>query len=118
MDKNYNLAKHLRQSQTPQETILWNLLRNRKILNTKFKRQYPVGNYIVDFASPEIKLIIEIDGGQHNQTQNIEYDSQRTSFLNSLGYTVIRFWNNEINDNLEGVYEKISMTIENLKKLS
>ena len=114
MSKNYNLAKILRKQQTPQEKIIWNLVRNRKIQNIKFKRQYPIGNYIVDFAAPDIKLIIELDGGQHNEIQNIKYDEQRTIFLNSLGYRVIRFWDNEIDKNIEGVYEKIVKTISEL----
>ncbi len=114
MDKNFNLAKILRKQQTPQEKTIWNLVRNRKIQNIKFKRQYPIGNYIVDFAAPDIKLIIELDGGQHNETQNKKYDEERTIFLSSLGFTVIRFWNNEINENIEGVYDKIYKTISEL----
>ena len=109
------LAKTLRKNQTPQEKTLWNLLRNHKINKLKFKRQYPIGNYIVDFICPEIQLIIEVDGGQHNETNNIEYDKNRTEYLSSRCYTIIRFWNNEIDNNIEGVYKKILNVINDLQ---
>ena len=103
MDKKYILARNLRKQSTSQEEILWNLLRNRQFSNLKFRRQYPIGKYIVDFVCIKKKLIIELDGGQHNLDKNIEYDNQRTQFLENLGYTVIRFWNNDIDNNLDGV---------------
>lgn len=103
-DKNL-LARKLRKNQTSQERIMWNLLRNQQFQGLKFRRQYPVGNYIVDFICKEIKLIIEIDGGQHNSEDGIEYDIKRTEYLETKGYKVIRFWNNEIDNNLEGVYQ-------------
>ena len=103
-DKNL-LARKLRKNQTSQERIMWNLLRNQQFQGLKFRRQYPVGNYIVDFICKEIKLIIEIDGGQHNSEDGIEYDIKRTEDLETKGYKVIRFWNNEIDNNLEGVYQ-------------
>lgn len=115
MNKKNILAKKLRQDQTKQETTVWNLLRNHKINGLKFKRQYPIGNYIVDFVCHEIQLIIEIDGGQHNDDEHKIYDIERSQYLNSRGYTVIRFWNNEIDNNLEGVYQRIIETIENIK---
>ena len=71
----------------------------------------PIGDYIVDFICKETKLIIEIDGGQHNEPENIEYDKIRTEFLNSLGYRVLRFWNNEIYENIDGVLLKIKQEI-------
>ena len=73
----------------------------------KFKRQYPIGNYIVDFVCIEKKLIIEIDGGQHNEKDNIKYDNIRTQYLESAGYKVIRFWNNDVFENIEGVLSEI-----------
>ena len=118
MNEKNLLAKNLRKNQTKQETIVWNLLRNHKIYNLKFKRQYPIGNYIVDFVCHEIQLIIEIDGGQHNDNGHKIYDIERTQYLNLRGYTVIRFWNNEIDNNIEGVYQKIIETIDNIKKES
>ena len=97
------LARNLRKSSTIQERRLWNLLKNRQFHNLKFKRQQPIGDYIVDFICKEAKIIIEIDGGQHNEPENINYDKVRTEYLNNLGYKVIRFWNNEIYENIEGV---------------
>ena len=107
MNKLNILARNLRKKQTPQEEKLWNILRNRQILDFKFKRQYPIGNFIVDFVCREIKLVIEIDGGQHNTQKGILYDKERSEYLQSVGYKVLRFWNNEIDDNIEGVYQKI-----------
>ena len=112
MDKIYNKARNLRQNQTPQEKLLWNLLRNRQLNGLKFKRQVPIENYIVDFLCEEKKLIIEIDGGQHNETNSIQYDINRTKLLNDMGYKVIRFWNNEVDKNIEGVYLQILKEIK------
>ena len=114
MNKLTILAKQLRQNQTPQEQKLWNIIRNHKFNNLKFKRQQPIGKYIVDFLCKDIKLIIEIDGGQHNTPENILTDAQRTQFLQSKGYKVIRFWNNEIDNNLEGVYLELEKIFQEL----
>ena len=111
MDKRNILARKLRKQQTPEETKMWNLLRNHQYKNLAFKRQHPIGNYIVDFICLEKKLIIEIDGGQHNEINNVEYDKQRTIFLERKGYKVIRFWNNDINENIEGVFLDIDKYI-------
>ena len=97
------LARNLRKNSTIQEKRLWNLLKNRQFHNLKFKRQQPIADYIVDFICKEAKIIIEIDGGQDNEPENIEYDKTITEYLNTLGYKVIRFWNNEIYENIEGV---------------
>ena len=97
-------ARILRKNMTKQERILWTFLRKKNINNLKFRRQYPIGNYIVDFICNEKKLIIEIDGGQHNENKNITYDKERTKYLESKGYKVIRFWNNDIDNNIEEVY--------------
>ena len=105
------LARNLRKNSTIQERRLWNLLKNRQFHNLKFKRQQPVGDYIVDFICKEAKIIIEIDGGQHNELENIEYDKTRTEYLNTLGYKVIRFWNNEIYENIEGVVLRLKEEI-------
>lgn len=107
MDNKYVLARILRKNLTKEERILWNMLRNRKFKNLKFKRQFPIGEYIVDFVCDEKKIIIEIDGGQHNTPENLEKDNARTEFLKSKGYRVIRFWNNDIKDNIKGVYENL-----------
>ena len=107
MDRKYKIARKLRKNSTEEERKLWNLLRNRKFVNLKFKRQFPIYNYIVDFCCEEKKVVIEIDGGQHNSEENIEQDIQRTKIINEEGYKVFRFWNNEINENIEGVYLKL-----------
>jgi len=111
MDKKYNIARMLRKNSTIHEKRLWNIIKNRQFHNLRFKRQEPIGNYIVDFVCPEIKLVIEIDGGQHNEPQNIEYDKQRTKFLEDNGYKVIRFWNIDIYENINGVLEVIERFI-------
>ena len=115
MDKKYYITRKLRQSSTKEERVLWQLLRNRQFKNLKFKRQFPIGNYIVDFVCEEIKLIIELDGGQHNEPENIEADKVRTEFLESKGFKVIRFWNKDINLNIAGVYEFLLNEVEKLK---
>ena len=102
MENKIILARNLRKNSTIQERRLWNLLKNRQFHNLKFKRQQPIGDYIVDFICKEAKIIIEVDGGQHNEPENIEYDKTRTEYLNNLGYKVVRFWNNEIYENIEG----------------
>ena len=107
MNYKYKIARNLRKNATKEEQKLWSILRNRQLNNAKFKRQVPIGNYIVDFICEEVKLIIEIDGGQHNQDINLEKDKIRTTFLSQQGYVVLRFWNNEINQNIDGVIEKI-----------
>lgn len=105
-NKSKNLGKRisLRQTQTPQEIILWSKLRNNQ-LGFKFKRQYSVGPYVLDFYCSSKKLAIEIDGSQH--LENKEYDRQRSDYLSVFNIKVIRFWNNEININIDGVVLKI-----------
>ena len=98
-------AKNLRLNQTDAENMLWFNLRNKKLAGIKFRRQVPIGQYIVDFLCCEKKLIVELDGSQH--IDNIEYDRIRTEYLNSLGYKVIRIYNNEILSNLKTVLEYI-----------
>ncbi len=112
MDKKYILARMLRKNLTPQERVLWKFLRNRQLKGLKFKRQVPIGDYIVDFLCEEKKIIIELDGGQHNFEENILKDYERTEYLKAKGYKVYRFWNNELDENLEGVYQKISEILD------
>jgi very-short-patch-repair endonuclease len=104
---NSKKAKSLRKNMTEEERILWSKIRNKQIGNIKFRRQEPIGNYIVDFVSFEKKLIIEIDGGQHNTSKNIEYDTKRTEYLKEMGFDIIRFWNKDIRNNIEGVITHI-----------
>ncbi len=95
-------AQELRKSQTDAELKLWLQLRGRRLKGYKFKRQIPKGDYIVDFVCEEKKLIVEADGGQHGE-QQAAYDVKRTEFLESQGYRVLRFWNNEVLTNMDGV---------------
>ena len=112
VDERNILARELRKNSTIQERRLWNLLKNRQFHNLKFKRQQPMGNYIVDFICKEVKIIIEIDGGQHNEPDNIKADEERTKYLEQLGYKVVRFWNNEVYENIEGVIKKLDQEIK------
>jgi very-short-patch-repair endonuclease len=102
-----SLIRELRRNQTDAEIILWARIRNSRFEGLKFRRQHPVGNYIVDFANLDAKLIIEVDGGQHNESGMIEEDKQRTKWLESKGFKVLRFWNSDVFENLDGVLEKI-----------
>jgi very-short-patch-repair endonuclease len=99
-------SKLLRKQQTPWESRLWYFLRGKRFLNYKFKRQYIIGEFIVDFCCFKEKLIIELDGSQHNDLL-LQKDTIRDSALRKLGYKKLRFWNNEIDENIEGVLEKI-----------
>ena len=105
MNEKTEFARSLRKQLTPQERILWQLLRNHSFYGYEFRRQYVIGEYIVDFVCREKKIVIEIDGGQHNTPEEIIYDKKRTEFLNSRGYKVIRFWNSDIDKNIDGVYK-------------
>ena len=102
-------AKQLRSNSTDAERNLWAHIRNRRLEGWKFRRQLPVGQYIVDFACPELRLIIEIDGGQH--AEQVIYDLNRTKILQSKGYQVVRYWNNEVLGNIEGVIEALTLTL-------
>jgi len=101
--KLFEFSKALRRNQTEAEEIIWQCLRNRKILNFKFRRQHPLHQYIADFYCHEAKLIIEIDGEIHNNPENQGYDQNRTDELMKIGITVIRFTNQEVNNNLDEV---------------
>lgn len=102
-------AKALRSTQTDAEQILWYHLRAHRFMGKKFKRQKPIGRYVVDFVCLEEKLIIELDGGQH--TDHVDYDQVLDSWLKNEGYTVLRFWNNQVMQELEGVLERIWLNL-------
>ena len=106
-------AKTLRQTMTPEEQVLWYLLRNRRFADYKFRRQHPVGPFILDFACYQPQLAIELDGGQHDE--NHRYDERRTQWLEGRGWKVLRFWNNELSENTEGV---LTVILEALNALS
>ncbi len=107
MDDYKTKARELRKNLTQQERKLWNIIKNKQFYGYKFLRQYPIEPYIVDFVCREKKIIIEIDGGQHNEPWEVEYDKKRSLFLASRGFKVVRFWNNEIDNNIEGVYKTL-----------
>ena len=98
-------ARELRRDQTDAERKLWNVLRNRQVLNLKFRRQHPIGNYIADFCCIEQGFIIELDGSQH--VERAAQDAERTKWLNEHGFEVLRFPNGSAARNPEGVIEKI-----------
>lgn len=100
-------ARTLRQNQTDAEKKLWHRLRDRQLNGYKFRRQHPIPPYIVDFFCEEIGLIVEVDGGQHTP----EKDAKRSEFLNQNNFKILRFWNNEVLENIEGVLEMIAKNL-------
>ncbi len=94
-------AGELRKEPTPAESKLWAYLRAKRLDGVKFRRQHAIGRFIVDFCAPRKKLIIELDGSQHLDQQ--EYDAQRTVFLESKGYRILRFWNNDVMNDTQTV---------------
>ncbi len=100
-------AAPLRQRATDAERALWSALRGRRLQGFKFKRQWTLGAYIVDFCCLEARVIVEADGGQHGS----ERDARRTAWLEGQGYRLIRFWNNDVLTNLDGVLQTIVMTL-------
>jgi very-short-patch-repair endonuclease len=101
-------AQRLRCEPTDAERKLWSVLRNRQLEGAKFRRQQPIGPFIADFVCQEQRLIIEADGGQHADSPP---DARRTAFLESKGYRVLRFWNNDILNNLDGVAQVIASAL-------
>ena len=106
--KTLTKAQRLRREMTDAERNLWSVLRNRQLSGAKFRRQQPIGPFIADFVCQELRLVIEADGGQH--ADNIR-DKRRTAFLEGKGYRVLRFWNNEILGNLDGVAQVIAAAL-------
>jgi very-short-patch-repair endonuclease len=100
----------LRRNQTDAERVLWFRLRDRRLRGLKFKRQVPIDRYVVDFCCSDARLIIELDGGQH--ATRISEDASRTKILDAMGYLVLRFWNNDVMQNIDGVLEEISNTLK------
>lgn len=98
-------ARQLRTNSTDAENLLWKHLKTKQMLGFKFRRQEQIGYYIADFVCYEVKLIVESDGGQHAEEK--ENDVVRTRWLNSQGFRVLRFWNNDILTNIDGVLEVI-----------
>jgi len=101
----------LRRNQTDAEKSLWAQLRDKQFYGMKFFRQYSVGPYILDFYCPTIKLAVELDGGQHNQSESKEYDETRSNFLKTKGIEVMRFWDNEVLLDMESVLTELSQKV-------
>jgi len=99
-ERTIRIARRLRVNQTDAETVLWNRIRNRQIDGHKFARQVPISGYICDFVCREFNLIVEVDGGQHNESAA---DAVRDRRLTEQGYKVLRFWNNDVLGNIEGI---------------
>jgi very-short-patch-repair endonuclease len=102
-------AKTLRRNQTEAEKALWHRLRNRGLEGYKFRRQVPIGPYVADFVCMAARLIVEIDGGQH--AEQVVYDQDRERFLRNEGYEVVRYWNNDVLSNLDGVLTTLTLTL-------
>jgi very-short-patch-repair endonuclease len=107
--KNTQRARALRGNQTDAEKLLWRHLRNRQLQGYKFRRQVPIGRYIVDFVCLSLKLVIELDGSQH--MNNTDYDDQRTQYLATQGFQVVRFWNNELLHHTDSVLEALTLAL-------
>jgi very-short-patch-repair endonuclease len=98
-------ARALRLQMTEAEKVMWSKLRDRRLDGVKFKRQKPIAGYIVDFVALDLKLVVEIDGGQH--AERAMQDAARTKVLEESGYHVVRFWNHDVLGNIEGVLEAL-----------
>ncbi|PNG43311.1 endonuclease domain-containing protein [Pseudomonas sp. Irchel s3f10] len=108
-------ARHLRVNQTDCEQLLWQKLRSRQIANLKFRRQFPCPPYVLDFYCAELKLAIELDGGQHFETAGLIHDQRRTRYLNQKGIEVVRFSNLEVAQQMDDVLEQIIRIAANRK---
>jgi very-short-patch-repair endonuclease len=108
-------AKQLRQRSTPAEEALWKRLRDRKFLGLKFRRQVPIGPYVADFYCHERKLVLELDGEIHEEERQKAHDGNRDANLAVLGYKILRFTNDELENDLDAVLEKARQQIERRK---
>jgi very-short-patch-repair endonuclease len=105
-------ARLLRINMTDAERKLWSLVRRKQLQGFRFRRQVPLGRYVADFACMSARLVIELDGGQH--AARSEYDQHRTAWLNGNGFRVLRFWNDEVFTNADGVLETIRLALVDL----
>ena len=108
--KVFGHAKQLHRNMTPAEVKLWARLRAHRLEGVHFRNQHAIGNYVVDFCAPRKKLIIELDGSQHLEQE--AYDKERTEYLESKGYTVLRLWNNNVMNEIESVIRAIIQAME------
>ena len=104
-------ARRLRRDETEAERTLWARLRERRLIDAKFRRQHPVGPFVTDFCCSERGLVVELDAGQH--AVRLETDGRRTEFLAARGFRVLRFWDNEVFKNIEGVLHVIAQALMN-----
>ncbi|WP_180110891.1 MULTISPECIES: endonuclease domain-containing protein [unclassified Acinetobacter] len=111
-------AKSMRHTATDAEHLMWQLLRAKRFMNLKFRRQHVIQPYIVDFYCHEIGLVIELDGSQHGTDDVVEYDAERTKFLEALGLTVVRYWNHDVLGRMEVVLEDLWLKCGELKNTS
>ena len=107
--------RKLRQDIVKAEKIIWDKIRNRQIEDCKFRRQYSVDKFVIDFYNPILQLAIEIDCESHFQEDAVEYDRERQIYIESLGIKFIRFTNNDVYENLDGVLESIAMKVRELR---
>jgi very-short-patch-repair endonuclease len=107
-------AKHLRAESTDAERRLWSRLRAHRFKGLKFRRQHPIGDFIVDFVCPELKVIVELDGGHHGE-QTAE-DLARTLQLEKQGFVVVRYWNNDVMNDFDSVIRDLEGRIESLRR--
>jgi very-short-patch-repair endonuclease len=103
-------ARRLRRNQTDAERALWFRLRDRRLGGWKFRRQFAIERYVADFFCADAHLIIELDGGQHSV--RTDADAERTKILTAMGYFVLRYWNNDVMQNIDGVVEDIAAALE------
>jgi very-short-patch-repair endonuclease len=108
--KVFGHAKQLHRNMTPAEVKLWARLRAHRLESVHFRNQHAIGNCVVDFCAPRKKLIIELDGSQHLEQE--AYDKERTEYLESKGYKVLRFWNNDVMNDIESVIRAIIQAME------
>ena len=113
LNKSLLVRRELRNNSTPEEAVLWTQIKSRKIKGYKWRRQHPIGSYVLDFYCPEAKLCIELDGATHYTYSGAREDNIRTSFLNSKGIRVIRFENRLNWDNINGVIDIIEQELKN-----
>ena len=112
--KTIPLRRDLRHNSTSAEKSFWSKVRNKQFLNLRFRKQRGIGNYIVDFYCPEKKLIVVVDGDTHAETQNEMKDQERTIYLESFGYKIVRYQNRDILNNIDGVFQDL---IDRINKL-
>ncbi len=104
------IARKLRKNPTEAEKLFWRHVRAKQADGFRFRRQAPIGPYVAGFFCPDAKLIVELDGGQH--ALQVDADAERTDWLEKRGYRVIRFWNNDVLENIEGVHESVRAHLE------